>query len=194
MALTRPPGVTPRPPAETDDTEELEPALAASKQSIEVDGFEVTDIEDDEAAPALGAHQVETLTLLFQEYARTRHLREQTAKQEDKFKAQLMAAIAEVVDPDEAGHRRLRFPEPVEVGGRVYTAAKRERRVSTKLNVEAAQEWLDAHGLLGECIVNEPRFDEDKLLALNFEGRVPDAVFKTFYEDSETFAFVPEKE
>lgn len=130
------------------------------------------------------------------EYNASRTLRETATKVENKYKSTMMANLAVFGDVDERGSRWFRFEEPLysRDGTKVYTAIKRERRVSRVLSHDRAEAWLTENKLIQSCTRLEPVFDEDLMLSLNFQGTIPDDVLDSFYDENESWAFKREDE
>lgn len=130
------------------------------------------------------------------EYNSSRLLRENATKMENKYKASLMENLAVFGEEDERGSRWWKFNPPVNSydGRKVYTSIKRERRVSRSLDTDRAEIWLRANKLYDSCVTLEPVFDEDLMLALNFNDMIPDDVLDSFYDENVTWAFKREDE
>lgn len=100
--------------------------------------------------------------------------------------------------PDEKDHLWLQFPDGPISG---YTALKIERRVSTPLDAEKAEEILrsivvDMDGpvtLWDECIEFVPQLNEDAVMAAHYEGRITAEQIDEMYPKHVTDAFVPQK-
>lgn len=90
-----------------------------------------------------------------------------------------------------------------------YVGVKKERRVSSVFQEDEARAWLKAHRLLSkvevetQVIVTRPgeeaesstsySLDQDLIYVLNQEGKIPDEVLDSWFEDKETWALVPLK-
>ena len=89
------------------------------------------------------------------------------------------------------GSQFIRLPRPVtDLKQREIGMIKREKRTSTPLLEDKAWAWLEEHDLLGECTETITVLNEEAVIALNFSERIPDDVFKSFYDEKVTWAFV----
>ena len=124
-------------------------------------------------------------------YAQFRNLREKGEAEEAKLKKDIMGMLEQVGEEDTAGHRTLRS-ERMRIGKKEIIGYKRQRRVSQVLDESLAKSWLETNGLLDKCMVTETQvfLSEDNVIGLNFSGSIPDAVFRGFYKEKETFALV----
>ena len=68
------------------------------------------------------------------------------SKAQDEIKKDLMQTVEELGEVDDSGHQWLHLPE--EVDG--YSALQRQRRVSQKLDMDAAEEILKQKELCNE--------------------------------------------
>jgi hypothetical protein len=115
----------------------------------------------------------------------------QFGKDKEDRRQELLAILEESGTRDEAGHYWINWPDdPVE--GRIK-GIKAERRVSRTLDIEAAEEYLTARKLYNQCTQTIVALDEDKILGLNFTGKISDADLESLYVVSETYAFVPQR-
>lgn len=123
------------------------------------------------------------------QYAQFRTLREKSEGEEAKLKKDMLGILEQRGEEDSAGHKTLRS-ERLRVGKKTVIGFRRQRRVSQVLDEVAAMAWLEEHGLLDRCMVTETitSLHEDSIIGLNFSGNIPDAVFKGFYNEKETFA------
>lgn len=101
--------------------------------------------------------------------------------------------LSDVVDtegePDEKGH--LFYPLPEEVDG--YKSLQRQRRVSQRLDEDAAQALLKERGLHDRCFELMPVLKEDEVMACLYEGLLSEEDVDTMFPKSVTWAFVPVK-
>ena len=103
----------------------------------------------------------------------------------------LLTILEEKGSTDDKGSQWIRFPEdPVE--GRV-NAIKRERRVGRRMSEERAEEYLRKRKLYDSCTETVVVLSEEKVLALNFAGKISDADLDALYDVNETWAFVPQR-
>lgn len=103
----------------------------------------------------------------------------------------LLTILEEKGNTDDKGSQWIRFPEdPVE--GRV-NAIKRERRVGRRLNEERTEEYLTKRKLYHQCTETVVVLSEEKILDLNFKGKISDEDLDALYDVNETWAFVPQR-
>lgn len=112
------------------------------------------------------------------------------------LKKEMMDALQVAGEPDEKGHRYLYFKNPIKVGGKFFSGVKRERRVSTLFDEDAAERILSEKGLLSEVqqVVTTTVLDQDKIYVLNQEGAISDEELDQMFSENETFAFKPVSE
>lgn len=126
------------------------------------------------------------------EYLKTRGMREEVAKREDKLKKMVLDSMADALEPTDDGHIFLYLEDPIGP----YTGIKREVRRPQTLDTDAAIELAKAKGLEQRCMreVTVVEFDESALLAANFEGLISDDEIRALYTTKEIVACVPIKE
>ena len=66
----------------------------------------------------------------------------------EKLRDEIMTYLDKHGEVDEKGHKTLALPTPVLVAGKEFGSVKRERRVSTSFDEEAAEALLTPKGLL----------------------------------------------
>lgn len=115
------------------------------------------------------------------EYLNMKALADQAAERLAKQKALLMEYVEANGVEDEKGHRW------VEVDG--VGSIKRERRVSSSMDTDYAEEWLKENGLYEECTTTIVVLDEDEILAKIFDETIPPKVAKRMFAERESFAF-----
>ena len=137
------------------------------------------------------------------EYCLNRSTRERSAVHENLLKAQLMAVLEKVglPDGDEGEHRKLLLNEPVEfvtykgqkgVKKTVIGIQRQFRKGSLMLNEERTMAYLQKHKLLDVCTTTQIVINEDAILAVNFDGGIPDEDLKALYDESDpSYAFYP---
>ena len=113
----------------------------------------------------------------------------------DNLRAFLLEEDNEDIRIDESGHRYYDLPEPLNFGKQTYAAICAQRRLSSRIDLDAVEAYAREHGLLDEIfpVVPQRQFDEDSLYALNQRGIVSDDVLDSFITEDETFAIVPVK-
>jgi hypothetical protein len=92
---------------------------------------------------------------------------------------------------DDNGSFLLDLPDPVEVGGKTYTAIKRQRKVSTFFKEDDATALLERKGLLEQAQSTTVYLDQDKVHVLNQQGLLTDAEIDSMFGTSESYAFTP---
>ena len=105
------------------------------------------------------------------------------------LKSDLLQALEALGEEDDKGHLWFEFPSPVEG----YAAMQRQRRVSQKLDEEAAEEILTAKGLTDRCYKTVRVLDEDEVMALLYEGVLTEADVDQMFPKTISYAFVPSK-
>jgi hypothetical protein len=118
-------------------------------------------------------------------YLEYRKGRESLEAVEGQAKKNLLRFLAEECQADDKGNSVFQLPSPI---GEV-SAIKRERRLSQRLDEDAALKAIEEFGL-SECLETVLVVNEDALLAANYAGRLPDDVVAGLYSEKESFAFV----
>lgn len=99
---------------------------------------------------------------------------------------------------DENGHRYRDFDMPVTIGDATYTGIRATRKLSSYVDEERAEELLRSKGEENFeyvfPVVEERRFDEDRLFALNQRGLISDEELDSLVVEDESFSIVPVKE
>jgi hypothetical protein len=124
---------------------------------------------------------------LTRSYAQFRTLREKGEEEEGKLKKDILGMLATQGEESPEGHMTLPSRR-LKIGKKKVVGFRRQRRVSQTLDQVAAIAWLEANGLLAQCQATETYLNEDAIIGLNFQGTIPDTVFKSFYTEKETFA------
>lgn len=110
-----------------------------------------------------------------------------TAEQAE-FKKRLHEILAEA-EPDESGHRRVALDTPFGP----YVALVRQRRVSRKVDEDAAREIVERAGLVDRLYKLVPVLDEDEVFAAMNEGLLSPEDVDAMFPVSETFAVMAAK-
>jgi hypothetical protein len=120
---------------------------------------------------------------------------ERTGKSRDSYRNLLREVIMEDGREDENGHRWLDFEEDLTVEGKTYKAICAQRRISSSIDLDATESLSKELNLYDEVFpVKEVRqFDEDRLYALNQQGKITDEQLDSLITEVETFAIVPVK-
>jgi hypothetical protein len=120
------------------------------------------------------------------EYLRQKAVADQLATKVDEMKATMMAYVAEHGYEDDKGHLWV----DVE-GVEGVSQLKRERRSSTFLDTDVAEAEMEKLGMLKRCTKIVKEFDEDKMLALAYNGDIPRTVVDKCYVEKSSYAFKP---
>ena len=120
------------------------------------------------------------------EYLRQKAVADQLAAKVADMKATMMAYVEAHGYEDDKGHQW------VDVDGvEGVSQLKRERRSSTFLDEEVAEQEMEKLGVLKKCIKIVKEFDEDKMLALAYEGTIPRTIVDKCYVEKSSYAFKP---
>jgi hypothetical protein len=111
--------------------------------------------------------------------------KEATQRSNDQ-RDQIMAFVEKYGIEDEKGHMRVEAPG---IG-----FAKRERKSSDVFDAEFAEEYLKKHKLWLKATETITVIDEDKLLALIYDGTIPEEVGDRMYTKKVSYAFIVEQE
>lgn len=114
------------------------------------------------------------------EYLNQDKMAKQMAKEADSMKQTIVAYLKAHGEPDDRGSLW------VEAGTH---RLKHERRISKTLDEAKASTWLRRRHLLDQCQKTVVVFDEDEMLGLAHDGKIPDDVLEGFYDTREVFAF-----
>lgn len=120
------------------------------------------------------------------------HLKKQIDDLSDlqsEIKKKLIAFVETNGETDDKGHVWFDLPEEFEG----YKGMQRQRRVSQKLDMDAAQEILDKLGLSDRCVKMVPSLDEDEVMACLYEGLLTEDEIDQMFPKTITWAFVPVK-
>lgn len=131
------------------------------------------------------AVSTEQLPRYVEEYLKERDAAATMQKRVDEKKANIVEVLIADGYTDDKGSRF------VDVGIPGCSAVKHERRVRTVLDEEKALAWIKKHkpALYDSCTKTITVLDEEALLAAAYEGKIAEKTLKSFYEQSESFAF-----
>jgi hypothetical protein len=110
-------------------------------------------------------------------------------KVQSEYKERLISFVESNGDTDDKGHIWYDLPEEFEG----YKGMQRQRRVSQKLDIDAAQDILNDLGLSDRCIKMVPSLDEDEVMACLYEGLLTEEQIDKMFPKTITWAFVPVK-
>lgn len=129
------------------------------------------------------------LLMKVREYLTYKKKIDELSKAQSEVKNDLMEVVETQGQEDDKGHLWLELPE--EVDG--YVSLQRQRRVSQKLDMDAAVALLATKGLADRCIKAVPTVDEDEVMACLYEGKLSEKDIDTMFPKTITWAFVPSK-
>jgi hypothetical protein len=110
-------------------------------------------------------------------------------KMQNEIKTRLVEAVEKYGDTDDKGHIWYDVPDAVDG----YKGMQRQRRVSQKLDIDAALKLLDGTPLADRCLKMVPSLDEDEVMACMYEGLLTEEDVDTMYPKTVTWAFIPVK-
>lgn len=109
----------------------------------------------------------------------------------EHLRDEIMTYLDKHGEVDEKGHKTLELPQPVLVAGKEFGSVKRERRVSTSFDEEAAEALLTPKGLLSR--VQRTIVTINSTMAVESSFRVVDGHnVRLFPGDGEPSVEVPE--
>ena len=129
------------------------------------------------------------IILKVREYLTYKKRIDDMTKSQSAIKNELMEVVEEHGVEDDKGHVWFELPE--EVDG--YVSLQRQRRVSQKLDMDAAVAILATKGLADRCIKTIPTVDEDEVMACLYEGKLSEKDIDEMFPKTITGAFVPSK-
>jgi hypothetical protein len=132
-----------------------------------------------------------SLEQIFSQWATLKHQGDLIAERQKDLRTDLMGLVKGGGLTDEKGSFFLNLHTPVTVGDKTYRTLKNERRVSERLDEDAAEELLKSKGLLERCQKTVVVFDPDELYVLNQEGLLSDEELDSLIVISESYAFKP---
>ncbi|MFI6512954.1 hypothetical protein ACIBCT_35595 [Streptosporangium sp. NPDC050855] len=90
---------------------------------------------------------------------------------------------------DAKGHRRVRFPEPLEIGGKQVSGFIRQRSETITLDEEAVYDLATEKGVLDRVVrkVTYEEIDQDALFALQQEGVITRDELRALFTSSTTY-------
>lgn len=138
----------------------------------------------DSPAPLDGMHKK------VQRFAQIKALITDLSDQMDTLKKELSDWVRDTGYIDDKGSRWIEFEDPIEG----YSALQWQRRVTPKLDEDAALQILAAHGVEDQCFKTVRVLDENAVMALVTEGVLDDAEVDAMFPPKVTWAFVPTKD
>ena len=110
-------------------------------------------------------------------------------KMQSEIKTRLVEVVEQYGDTDDKGHIWYDMPQDIEG----YKGMQRQRRVSQKLDMDAATELLKNLELTDRCVKMVPSLDEDEVMACLYEGLLTEEQVDAMYPKTVTWAFIPVK-
>ncbi len=120
------------------------------------------------------------------EYLRQKVVADQLTAKVNDMKATMMAYVEANGYEDDKGHQWVDIE-----GVEGVSHLKRERRTSTFLDTDVAEQEMEKLGMLKKCTKIVREFDEDKMLALAYENQIPRTVVDKCYVEKTSYAFKP---
>jgi hypothetical protein len=129
------------------------------------------------------------ITVQAKEYAFTKQQLEYWEKQQKDLKAKLFERLDAEGEPDSKGNIVIELPE--EVDG--FVAVTKQRRVSRKINEEAADAIIAEKGLEDTLYKTIRVIDEDALMAALYSDELTEAEIDEMYPENVVWALVMNK-
>lgn len=129
------------------------------------------------------------ITVQAKEYAFTKQQIEYWEKQQKDLKAKLFERLDAEGEPDSKGNIVIELPE--EVDG--FVAVTKQRRVSRKINEEAAEAIITEKGLEDTLYKTIRVVDEDALMAALYNDELSEAEIDEMYPENVVWALVMNK-
>lgn len=129
------------------------------------------------------------ITVQAKEYAFTKQQIEYWEKQQKDLKAKLFDRLDAEGEPDSKGNIVIELPE--EVDG--FVAVTKQRRVSRKINEEAADAIIAEKGLEDTLYKTIRVVDEDALMAALYNDELTEAEIDEMYPENVVWALVMNK-
>lgn len=139
--------------------------------------------------PSRVLNAVDSILRDVREYVFLKKKIDDLAKEQNTIKAKLSDVVDTEGESDDKGHLWYRLPEEVEG----YVSLKRERRVTSGLDLEEAERILKDKGLDTRCFRMQPVLDEDAVMACLYEGLLTEEEIDTMFPKKITWAFIPSK-
>lgn len=125
----------------------------------------------------------------FEQWCAVKAQAEEFTKRQGTLRTRLIDWVEQFGETDDKGHIRLSLRNTV--AG--FAGMKYERRVSHRLDEDAAEKILAKKRLLKQCQTTITVLDEAKIELLVFNGKLTDEERAEIFPSSETWAFKPEK-
>lgn len=129
------------------------------------------------------------ITRRFAEYRKLAGASDALAERADREKQWLKAQAQEFGTEDDKGSRFVGLREAIDG----FLSLKAEKRVRRDLDANMATSILKKKKLLKQCQKTVVMLDEDAVLALIFRGKISKAEEAAMYNETVSWAFVPNK-
>lgn len=133
--------------------------------------------------------EVSDLTNKVRQYVMIKNQIDDLAKEQTVLKTFLSKLVDDIGEEDDKGHLWLKLEEDVDG----YRSLQRQRRVSQRLDEEAASQLLKEKGLDARCYEMLPVLNQDSVMACLYEGLLTEAEVDTMFPKAITWAFLPVK-
>lgn len=131
----------------------------------------------------------DSTTTDFRAFVKLKHQIDDLTKMQSEIKTRLTEVLEKYGEVDDKGHIWYDLPDAVDG----YKGMQRQRRVSQKLDMDAAQDILDNLGLSDRCVKMVPSLDEDEVMACLYEGLLTEDQVDAMFPKTITWAFIPVK-
>ena len=111
------------------------------------------------------------------------------SKEHSLIKTELSELVDTQGEVDDKGHKWIQLPEEIEG----YKALQRQRKVSRRINEEAARKLLVEKKLSSRCYKSVPVLDEDEIMSCLYEGLLTEEEIDQIFPSTISWAFVPSK-
>jgi hypothetical protein len=112
-------------------------------------------------------------------------------KVKDRLKQWFLETPTDEVYENENGSKFLDFPETISDGKDTYTGMELRRSTPVKFHEDVAEKILKRKGVYEEAL--EPVLSQDKIYALQQEGKITEADLDKMFVAGEQWAFWPVK-
>ena len=110
------------------------------------------------------------------------------SERQSTIKSKLMAEL-ETVDPDDKGHRAVRFEDTPAGPLRII----RQLKVSNPLDMDVAETILREKGIYDECTKIEVTLDPSKIMSALYKDQLTEQDIDAMFPKKESFAFIVDK-
>jgi hypothetical protein len=139
--------------------------------------------------PATRKISVNPMLKKVREYLAFKKKIDDMSSQQKAIRDDLMEIVQEHGVEDDKGHIWLPLPEEVEG----VTQLQAQRKVSSKLDMDAAVAILATKGLADRCIKTIPTVDEDEVMACLYDGLLTEGDVDKMFPKTVTYAFYTKK-